>query len=894
MSDLLPLRGYQEECLDVMDKCWSEGKTRVAAVLPTGAGKTVVFAHLIKRFRTERPDSRVLVLAHTDELVTQAAKKIRDVAPHLRTGIVKASRNEITSDVIVASVQTLRNTKRRERIKGVGLIIVDECHHSTASTYRTIMEHFGAFDEEPTIRLAGFTATFARGDNAKLSEIWEEVAYRKDIVFMIREGYLLNIRGKRIEVPDLDLSKVKKTRGDFSEGDLGEAIEHSMAPEVVAKSYVEHSSGRSGVVFTPTVATAYLMADNFNSLGIRTEVVHGGLATSDRRDIIARLASGETQVVSNCAVLTEGFDEPRVSTVVIARPTRSAPLYCLDAQTEILTDRGWSSVDTLDPTSRAAAWDQGSGKVSWSPILGMIDRPLRDGETFYALQSPTLDVRVTDGHRMLWRMRKGGYRISTAKELSGRQNSYLLPISGTQDAPGVPLTDDELRFLGWFMTDGSLSRANGSIRICQAEHQPWNADIETMLKGCGFKYTVHRVTRETQFNRTSAGIVYQISKGAPRGTGTHLRGWGELEPYISKDFPTTLEDVTRDQLHVLLEAIHLGDGAKQLGQDWTRRSYHISTSNETFADRLQSLCVRRGFKCNKSPISYNENPAWTLHIKDAQERYVGGANATDRPTLKPDASTPGERVWCIETDKGTIITRRNGKVAILGNCQMVGRGLRLYPGQTEALLLDVVGASKAHDLRSLVDLSSARPDTDCPDCTLLDLEEMAERGESFKPIHFGDVDTVEFDPLVRASRRVWLMTRGGTYFLSAGDHAYVFLCPSTKPIGTWDVAWCSKGKTALDGGFTDHQGVEMEYALAWGEEVAAERGGEVMDTYTAKGKSWRSKPASSAQLDLARRLRLGVPETIRSGELSKLIDTHLASQRIDPVVAAIIKQRSGK
>lgn len=552
MSDLLPLRGYQLECIEALEAMWSTGKRRLAAVLPTGAGKTVVLAHLIKRHRAAHPTSRVLVLAHTDELVEQAAKKIRDVAPHLRTGIVKAARNEVTADVIVASVQTLRTPKRRERIRSVGLVIVDECHHSTAKTYRDILEHFGAFDPDGSLLTAGFTATLARGDNAKLSDIWEEVAYRKDIIFMIKEGYLLNVRGKRVEVPDLDLSKVKKSRGDYAEGDLGRAIEHSMAPEITAKAYADNAGDRSGVLFTPTVDSAYVLSDSLNAMGIRTEVVHGGLATNDRRAILARLASGETQVVSNCSVLTEGFDEPRVSTVVIARPTRSAPLYQ----------------------------------------------------------------------------------------------------------------------------------------------------------------------------------------------------------------------------------------------------------------------------------------------------------------------------------------------------QMVGRGLRLYPGQSEALVLDVVGASKTHDLRSLVDLSSARPDTDCPDCTLLDLEEIAERGAYEKPIHAGPVDITEFDPLVRASRRTWLQTAGGTYFLSAGDEAYVFLCPSTAPIGTWDVAWCSKGRAKLAGGFTGHVGVAMDYALAWGETEAEERGGPVMDTYTRKSASWRGKRATEKQLGLAAKLGLQVSPDIRAGVLSGLIDTHLASQRIDPIVSMIISQRS--
>lgn len=555
MSEILKLRDYQLECIEALERDWNAGLCRIAAVLPTGAGKTVVFSHLAKRHRDANPNSRILILAHTDELVTQAFNKIRSVAPHLRAGIVKAGRNEVTADVIVASVQTLRSEKRRDRIKGVGLVIVDECHHATSPTYRAVLEHFGAYTDGCPVRIAGFTATLARGDNAKLSDVWQEVSYRKDLVFMIRRGYLLDVRGKRIEVPDLDLSGVRKTRGDYSEGDLGEAISASMAPEVVAKSYVEHASDRSGLVFTPTVATAYLMAEHLNMLGIRTDTVHGALATNDRRDIIRRFETGELQVITNCMALTEGFDSPRASAVVIARPTRSAPLYQ----------------------------------------------------------------------------------------------------------------------------------------------------------------------------------------------------------------------------------------------------------------------------------------------------------------------------------------------------QMVGRGLRLYPGQTEALVLDVVGASKAHDLRSLVDLTTRRAVDDCDDCSLMEMEEVAERREREVIEHFGPVEAVEFDPLVRASKRTWLTTAAGTYFLSAGEDAYVFLCASEAAPGAWDVAWCAKtGKTVdgKQGGFTEHVGVGMDYALAWGEEVAEDMGGMAMNTYTSKAASWRRKSASENQIRFISRLGLAIPAQLSAGEASVLIDSHLASQRIDPIVIAVMAQRA--
>lgn len=327
MTDLLSLRGYQREAIDEVNACWNRGVQRPVAVLPTGAGKTVIFAHMIREFIQATPHRRVVVLAHTDELVTQAAAKIKQVAPHLPVGIVKGARDDVWAPVVVASVQSLRRPERRARLRDVGLIIVDECHHATSKTYRAILEHFGAFDSSSGVRVVGFTATLARGDGAALNTVWDEVAISRDILFMIEQGYLLDVKGVSVEVPDLDLDQVKRSRGDFQDGDLGRVITDSLAPELVAKAYVEHAKDRSGLAFWPTVEAAYVGAEAMNAQGIVTEVVHGALKMDERRAILSRFTSGKTQVISNVMVLTEGFDAPLADVAVLARPTRSKPLY---------------------------------------------------------------------------------------------------------------------------------------------------------------------------------------------------------------------------------------------------------------------------------------------------------------------------------------------------------------------------------------------------------------------------------------------------------------------------------------------------------------------------------------------------------------------------------------
>lgn len=361
MSKLLPLRPYQREALDSVTEIITHVR-RPAVVLPTGGGKTVVFAHMIAEWIAANPGKRAMVLVHTDELVLQAVDKLLKVAPHLVIGIVKAARREVRADVIVASVQSLRSEARRNEIRHVGLIVVDECHHATARTYRAILEHYGCFDGR--CLAVGFTATLARGDGGPLGEVWEDVAFQRDIAWMVRKRYLVPPRGKSVAVPDFDLSSVRTSGKDFREGDLGDALVDSLAPQVVARAYNVYAqnrcpecieaieqlhedtgewvtpsycdvdgcgsagdTGRTGIAFFPTVASAYVFADAFNTEGIKTEVVHGALPTEERRAILERLESGVTQVVCNCMVLTEGFDSPRVSCIVVGRPTKSKPLY---------------------------------------------------------------------------------------------------------------------------------------------------------------------------------------------------------------------------------------------------------------------------------------------------------------------------------------------------------------------------------------------------------------------------------------------------------------------------------------------------------------------------------------------------------------------------------------
>jgi superfamily II DNA or RNA helicase len=333
---MLDLRPYQTRSLADIENAEREGLRRPLVVLPTGTGKTVVFSHALAQ---RRDRGRGLVLVHREELADQTVKKINMVAPELTTGIVKAERNELDADVVVASVQTASRDRRLAELVAsgrrspFGTIVVDEAHHAPAPTWRKVLEGMGSYSEFGPLTV-GFTATPER-DNGKNLGVWERVVTYMSIREAIygdpkrkeEGGYLVPILPAVVVETKMDLGKVRKNGGDYSDGDLGTALEEAGAIEQIADAYAEHARDRKGVAFTPTVATAHHLAAELTKRGIPAEAVDGTTPSDERRAILARLKTGETQVVVNCAVLTEGFDEPSVSCVVVARPTKFHGLY---------------------------------------------------------------------------------------------------------------------------------------------------------------------------------------------------------------------------------------------------------------------------------------------------------------------------------------------------------------------------------------------------------------------------------------------------------------------------------------------------------------------------------------------------------------------------------------
>lgn len=316
---MIRLRPYQNKAVTAVEKAISNGEKRPAVILPTGGGKTVIFAYLAAR-HVERNATPVLILVHREELVFQTLEKLRMIAPHLKAGVVKAAQNDVDADVMVGSVPTLANVRRLNQMPRIGLMIVDECHHASATSYQTIMSWF----DVPAV---GFTATMIRGDGKDLGETWTLPAvFQMDILDMIPD-FLVDVVGQQVTVDGLDLGQVAMRGRDFAPMSLGDALRTEEATEIITGAYREHAADMPGVCFSPDVATTMDRTEGFRRAGFEVAPVWGDMDPALRRNVLRDYEAGNIQILANCMVLTEGFDSPRAQCAVIDRPTTNPGLY---------------------------------------------------------------------------------------------------------------------------------------------------------------------------------------------------------------------------------------------------------------------------------------------------------------------------------------------------------------------------------------------------------------------------------------------------------------------------------------------------------------------------------------------------------------------------------------
>lgn len=319
----LQLRPYQLEAIESVFTTFHEYDSAIL-VQATGTGKTCVAAKVCERFR---PEGRILFLAHREELLKQAQEKLQQWTT-LKTGIEQAEKTVAglwLPDVTIASVQTLSQPRRLEKFAPdtFGLIICDECHRSTASTYQLIFRYFH------TAKRLGLTATADRTDGKAMGAVYNAVAYTYEIRDAIEQGFLVPIRQQAVEVHSLDLSKVRTTAGDLNEGDLETILLEERNLHEVAQPTVELAKDRPTLLFCSTVKHSHALAEVINRYKPESaSAIDGSFDSARRIHTLNQFKNGDIQFLANCDLLTEGIDIPQVACVAMARPTKSRIRYC--------------------------------------------------------------------------------------------------------------------------------------------------------------------------------------------------------------------------------------------------------------------------------------------------------------------------------------------------------------------------------------------------------------------------------------------------------------------------------------------------------------------------------------------------------------------------------------
>lgn len=314
---MMQLRPYQAQAKDAVLSEWNKGYRKTLLVLPTGTGKTVVFSKVVENQVNQ--GGRALILAHRGELLTQAADKLR-AACGMDCALEKAEFTSLGSPfrITVGSVQSLAQPKRLERFPHDYFtdIVVDEAHHCLSDSYQRVLEHF------PDANILGVTATPDRGDMKNLGQYFDSKAFEYTMPQAIKEKYLCPIKAQMIPL-ELDISGVKVTNGDFSSGDIGNALEPYL--EQIAREMAHYCNGRKTVVFLPLVHISQKFTEILNTYGLRAAEVNGNSA--DRAKILLDFENGRYDVLCNSMLLTEGWDCPSVDCVVVLRPTKTRSLY---------------------------------------------------------------------------------------------------------------------------------------------------------------------------------------------------------------------------------------------------------------------------------------------------------------------------------------------------------------------------------------------------------------------------------------------------------------------------------------------------------------------------------------------------------------------------------------
>lgn len=759
---MLTLREYQKDPVRKAVEFFREENPEPSLlVLPTAAGKSIIAAEVAAAC----PDP-ILVVQPTKELLEQNLEKYRllcgDLAP---AGVYSASFKKKEIDhVTFATIGSIKSIGAQFKELGFRKMLIDEAHLYP----RKEQSMLGEFLHDSGIRqVLGMTATPLKLEqfNEKQGERfdkWSELimltnpsssgTFFKRILHITQIQEMVNLRywtPLKYEVLPFNRNalEINTTGTEYTEESVVTTyIANNIRANIVA-ALDYHKERKHCLVFVPSVEEAEAMASFYpNSVAIS-----GTTPKKRRTEIINDFKSGKIRVVFNCTVLS-----------------------CLSTDTEILTDDGWKTMDEVKYNSNVAQYDFITEEITFTKPSNIIKKN-HTGDMVLS-NNKYMSIRVTEDHTIYYLKKSTNNKLSEpqpveAKELVGKKYIYI-PINGfavpakiepkqkklptkerfvTTNAynyrkRGVEhkesiriakeqyeikknmlykkpneLTLDECRFIGFWLGDGSKSQTNSKGRkngirysISQSIVYPdmikW---VEDILKKCGIRYSIYKIKKSTRIvnNRQahfSAANVYNLWLGTGGRNQKVESNLYKLIPYLEKDGTKLYWGLNREQYHALMEGFFKANGTHGNNREYTGKI--ITSPHKKLLDLLQAVGVCRGYRIIVTKQTLKKGAKTPLyHISLSEIRYHEFVNNTlQTETVK------NEKVWCVTMPKGTIITRKNGRVSILGNCgfdypeidmivtgfstasmakyyQVLGRGVRIFPGKSDCVIVDAGG-----------------------------------------------------------------------------------------------------------------------------------------------------------------------------------------------------------
>lgn len=690
------LRPYQVDLINSIKDTVRNGIRRMVVALPVGAGKTLVAANIASGALAK--GNGVAFTCPRIDLIDQTVEEfgkegISDI------GVIQADHimTDYSKMLQVCSLQTM---ERRGYFPNSKIVIFDEVHLVRGGMIKFM-------DQHPEAIFIGLSATpWTKG----LADHFETLIVGATMKDLMAQGYLSKYRAFAPNIPNL--KGVKIIAGDYQESQLSERLreDKGLTADIV-KTWQSHPVRDRTLVFAVDRAHAKLLQARFQDTGIQVGYQDAFTPAMERRELKRAFQNRELPIIVSVETMIIGNDMD-VRCISCCRPTQSEMLWCLDPKTEILTSNGWKGVGEVKKGDCVAAMDNlSTGSGRWSGVTGVIERYMEPNEKWVSYEGQRGNFRVTDNHRMIYKSaKKYDWNYISALKLSEYKAGVFIPTAVTIDQPGIPLSDPELYFIGMMMTDGSWGPIRGTIS--QSERHPYILErIEKCLKDCGIGYSKRKIPdpKPNEIAQRFPRWEYRFSAGKPKaykvGEDNVLikskypwepvggtSGFRHLLPWLDKDFASSLMALSKRQFKVLIQGINDGDGfkLKSPSVDWTPRSWVMCSARKLFVDRLQALASIHGLVSNVRKEQHGrKNPIYIITISHDKDFICIGANYDGRPTIQVSDATK-EKVWCVETEHGTIITRRNGKVTVMGNCQLIGRGMRLAaPGSDskESLLL---------------------------------------------------------------------------------------------------------------------------------------------------------------------------------------------------------------